>query len=117
MRRYRRLLLGIIIAALIVIGGFVFILNFIVDENALTNKEKKWLNNNSANLVSIAVPNDIPVFGSGGNGVFFDFTNYLVNKYKLNVNNNTVSYLSATDGYRLVHMIKINYFYLKIIMY
>lgn len=100
MRRYRRLLLGIIIAALIVIGGFVFILNFIVDENALTNKEKKWLNNNSANLVSIAVPNDIPVFGSGGNGVFFDFTNYLVNKYKLNVNNNTVSYLSATDGYR-----------------
>ena len=100
MRRYRKLLIAIISAALIVVGCFIVILNFIVDENALTNKEKKWLNTNSANLVSIAVPNDIPVFGSGGNGVFFDFTNYLVNKYKLNINNNTVSYLTGTDGYR-----------------
>ena len=100
MRRYRKLLIAIISAALIVVGCFIAILNFIVDENALTNKEKKWLNTNSANLVSIAVPNDIPVFGSGGNGVFFDFTNYLVNKYKLNINNNTVSYLTGTDGYR-----------------
>ena len=100
MRKYRKLLIAIISAALIVVGCFIAILNFIVDENALTNKEKKWLNTNSANLVSIAVPNDIPVFGSGGNGVFFDFTNYLVNKYKLNINNNTVSYLTGTDGYR-----------------
>ena len=69
------------------------------NKNSLSNEEKKWLDNNSAKVISISIPNDIPVFGSTGAGVFFDFVDYLSSDLKIKVNKNTVSYLSGTTGY------------------
>ena len=47
-------------------------------EKAYERAEKKWIDQNSTKVLSIVVPNDIPVFGSTGAGVFFDFVDYFV---------------------------------------
>ena len=60
--------------------------SFINDANALSNTEKKWLDNNSAKVLSVTIPNDIPVFGSTGAGVFFDFVDYLSDDLNIKIN-------------------------------
>lgn len=89
-------ILLIVIAS--VLGVLVY--NVFIDESALSINEKKWIDNNKSTLVSIAIPNDIPVFGTAGEGVFFDFVDYLKSKTNLEFNKNMVSYLSTNEGYR-----------------
>ena len=99
MKKIRRILI-IILLALIVIGSSFFALyKLLVDENALSIKEKKWIDENNSNVISLSIPNDLPVFGNTGAGVFFDFSKYLTDNLGLKINNNTVSYLSDTTGY------------------
>lgn len=99
MKRFRKVII-IAIAGIILSCGLGYLLyNALVDENSLSIAEKKWIDTNSSNVISISIPNDLPVFGSTGAGVFFDFSEYLVKKLGLNINNNTVSYLSNTEGY------------------
>ena len=100
MKKYKKFIIIAIIAILVlgVIGYVVF--NFVIDTDTLSNKDKKWIEKNSSSVLSIAVPNDVPVFGEYGKGVFFDFTDYLANDLGLNINENTVSSKTATDGYR-----------------
>ncbi len=88
----------IIASVLLIFVSFVIgfaIYNAMVDENTLSISEKKWIDNNNANLVSVAVPNDIPVFGTSGEGVFFDFIKFLQDDANLKINTNMVSYLSV----------------------
>ena len=44
------------------------------DDITITIEEE--LDNNSSKVLSITIPNDIPVFGSTGAGVFFDFVDF-----------------------------------------
>ena len=99
MKKIRRVLI-ITLLALIVIGSSFFALyKLLVDENALSIIEKKWIDENNSNVISLSIPNDLPVFGNTGAGVFFDFSKYLTDNLGLKINNNTVSYLSDTTGY------------------
>ena len=88
-------ILGVIVAALV----GVLIYRNINSANSLSNIEKKWLDTNSSKVLSITIPNDIPVFGSTGAGVFFDFVDYLSDDLNLKINKNTVSYVSESTGY------------------
>ncbi|MCH5167119.1 MAG: diguanylate cyclase [Erysipelotrichales bacterium] len=78
----------------------ILIYNVFIDENALSISEMKWIDNNKSTVVSITIPNDIPVFGTTGEGVFFDFIDYLKKQTSLEINKNMASYLSSNDGYR-----------------
>lgn len=99
MKKAKRLII-IIPTVLIVLGlSFFFLYKLLVDEYALSIKEKKWIDSNSSNVISLSVPNDIPVFGNTGAGVFFDFSSYLGTDLGIKINNNTVSYLTDTTGY------------------
>lgn len=100
MKKRRRILLIIVAIIIVVMGIGIGLYNILIDENSLSISEKRWLDTNSSTVLSISIPNDIPVFGSTGEGVFFDFVSYLSSKTNLNVNKNTVSYLSSTEGYR-----------------
>lgn len=93
----------VIASVLLIFASFAIgfaIYNALVDENTLSISEKKWIDNNNANVVSVAVPNDIPVFGTSGEGVFFDFIEFLKKDANLKINTNMVSYLSVNTGYR-----------------
>lgn len=100
MKKIRKIFLLVFIGILIVCGISFGLYNALVDENSLSINEKKWIDNNSSNVISIAIPNDIPVFGNSGEGVFFDFADHLTEDLGLNINKNTVSYTSLVDGYR-----------------
>ncbi len=99
MKKVKKILVLVLVGILLssVIG--IALYNAIIDENSLSISEKKWVDSHSSNVISLVIPNDLPVFGSTGAGVFFDFSKYLQDDLKLNINNNPVSYLSKTEGY------------------
>ena len=101
MNRRKKILISII-SAVVFIGiliGLIIVIRF-KDENKLTIKEQKWIDQHRANVVSLSIPNDLNVFGVAGEGVFFDFSNYLAEDLKVKVNNNTVAYTSQAEGYK-----------------
>lgn len=94
----RFIIAGFILIAILAAIGIVVYRN-VNNVNLLSNEEKKWLDSNSAKVISISIPNDIPVFGSTGAGVFFDFVDYLGDDLNIKINKNTVSYVSESSGY------------------
>ena len=99
MKKFKKFIILSLAIILIVGLSFFGLYKLIVDENALSIKEKKFIDENGSNVISLSIPNDIPVFGNTGAGVFFDFSSYLADDLKISINNNTVSYLSDTTGY------------------
>ena len=99
MKKYRRILIIVLASIFLLAGVGILLYTMLVDENSLSISEKKWIDTNSSNVISLVVPNDLPVFGSTGKGVFFDFIEHLTEDLGLNINNNTVSYLSDTKSY------------------
>jgi diguanylate cyclase (GGDEF)-like protein len=99
MRRWQKVVIIVIIAIAVITGIGIGLFNILVDENSLSIKEKEWLDNNKTKVLSIAIPNDLPVFGNTGAGVFFDFVNYLSDELQVDINKNTISYLSDSFGY------------------
>ena len=99
MRRWQKVVIAIIIVIAVITGIGVGLYNILVDENSLSIKEKEWLDNNKAKVLSIAIPNDLPVFGNTGAGVFFDFVSYLNEELDIDINKNTISYLTESEGY------------------
>lgn len=77
---------GIIFAVLLV----VFILNYSRDDYSFSILEKKWINDNTRNVLDVNVYNDVPIYGKQGKGVAFDLLDKFTEKY--NVNFNKISY-------------------------
>lgn len=73
----------------------IFILNYSKDDSSFSILEKKWINDNSRNIIDINVYNDVPVYGKGGTGVIFDFLDDFTSKY--GVNYNKISYYVNDD--------------------
>ena len=77
---------------LIVIGIFfvvlfgIFILNYSKDDASFSILEKKWISDNTSNIIDVSVYNDVPVYGNKGKGVIFDLLNDFTDKYKINLN-------------------------------
>ncbi|MBR3117123.1 MAG: GGDEF domain-containing protein [Bacilli bacterium] len=42
-------------------------------EGVFSIGEKRWIESNKSKVVDVAIINDLPIFGSNGEGVFFDF--------------------------------------------
>ena len=99
MRRWQKVVIGVIIAISIITGIGIGLFNILVDENSLSIKEKEWLDNNKSKVLSIAIPNDLHVFGNTGAGVFFDFVDYVNENLEIDINKNTISYLTESEGY------------------
>lgn len=99
MKKIKRVLIIIGIVTVVVGCAFFGLYKLLVDENSLSIKEKKWIDENSSDVISLSIPNDVPVFGNTGAGVFFDLSDYLASDLGIKINNNTVSYLTTTTGY------------------
>ena len=99
MKKIKKIIPFIILGILLIGGCGFWLYNFLIDENSLSINEKKWIDNNSNQVISISIPNDISIFGKEGEGVFFDFTNYLNENLGLKINNNTISYKTIGEEY------------------
>lgn len=85
-------LIGIIFAVLL----GIFILNYSKDDSSFSILEKKWINDNTSNVLDVSVYNNIPVFGKNGKGVVFDLLDEFTNTYGINFNK--VSYLKENSS-------------------
>lgn len=90
-KRNNKTIILIIIGVFFVVLFGIFILNYSKDDASFSILEKKWISDNTSNIIDVSIYNDIPVYGNSGKGVAFDLLNDFTDKYGINFNK--VSYL------------------------
>lgn len=77
----------ILISTILVILSLFFLFYVLNNKkDTLTIAEKQWIDNNKTNVIDISVLNDVPAFTYNGNGVIFDFLNYVSKSTNLSFN-------------------------------
>ena len=76
----------LITTLLIILSLFFLYYVFFNRKDTLSISEKQWIDNNKNDIIDISVLNDVPVFTYNGNGVFFDFLNYISKETNLSFN-------------------------------
>ena len=71
---------------LVILSLFFLYYVFFNKKNTLSIAEKQWIDNNKTNVIDISVLNDVPAFTYNGNGVIFDFLNYVSKDTNLSFN-------------------------------
>ncbi len=56
------------------------------NKNSLTFNENKWIESNKQNVIDIAVLNNIPILSYDGEGIIYDFLDYVTEKQSLKFN-------------------------------
>lgn len=65
---------------------FVIIYNNVNDKSKLNLNENRWLENNKYNVIDVALINDIPILNYSGEGIIYDYFNYLTDNLSLKFN-------------------------------
>ena len=75
---------------IITVAIFVFIALFFIyyyhESSLLTSDDKKWISENGKKIIDIEVFNDVAVYGTNGNGVIFEFLDYIQDETSLQFN-------------------------------
>lgn len=91
MKKYRKpIVIGSIIILILVVV-FIVLYNMFRDKNSLNVIERTWLNNNKTSIITVNVQNDLNVFSSNGEGVFYDFLEDIEDEYDIEINSNVVN--------------------------
>ncbi len=104
MQNKKKLVFSVIIVLLICIVGFLFFKVIKKDSNnlSLSRSEKNWITSNKNQLIDIAILNKIPVINYSGNGIFFDFIEYVEKETGLEFNKIPYTQIGdATSPYML----------------
>ena len=95
--RKKLILLVIPVVLLIVIVLFAIGINRNNDKNGVYSiLEKRWIEKNKSTVIDVSVLNDLPIFGSNGEGVFFDFLEAFTKDTGLQFN--LIPYKSTTEA-------------------
>ena len=85
MKNKKKLFIFVAIISIVLFISLFFI--YYYHESSLLNSaDKKWINENGKKIIDIEVFNDVPIFGLDGNGVIFDFLNYVTDETNLQFN-------------------------------
>jgi len=74
------------LTVLVILSLFFLFYVFFNKKDTLSIAEKQWIDNNKTNVIDISVLNDVPAFTYNGNGVLFDFLNYVSKDTNLSFN-------------------------------
>ena len=85
MKNKRKLFWFIIIIAIVVFVALFFIYYY-HESSLLDSSDKKWISDNGKKVIDIEVLNDLPIFGTDGSGVIFDFLSYVEDETGLQFN-------------------------------
>jgi diguanylate cyclase (GGDEF)-like protein len=73
-----------------VLAIIIFVVLYIVfkysEPNVLDSKDKEWISQNGGKIVDIAVVNNIPLYGSDGKGLVFDYLDYVTQESTIEFN-------------------------------
>ena len=86
----RKMFLIVLFLIAIILGMVVFLFINSKDKNSLDLSENKWVEANKQNVIDMAVINDIPVVSLDGEGIFYDYIDYVSKELSLSFN--TVSF-------------------------
>ena len=83
----KKILITFLSLIILVIGIIVclFGLNF-KNPNSLTLEENKWIDENKYDMVDVAVINDIPILSYEGEGLVYDYLNYVTDNHNIKIN-------------------------------
>ncbi len=91
-----KLLIAIIV--ILSVAGIIYYFLTVEDEdNNLTLLEKQWVESNKSVLVDINVPNDTYIYAKEGDGVIFDFLDYVTESVGLSFNKMPYNYTSSVN--------------------
>lgn len=76
----------LIITLLVILSLFFLYYVFFNHKDTLSISEKQWIDNNKNDVIDISVLNDVAAFTYNGNGVLFDFLNYVSKETNLGFN-------------------------------
>ena len=99
-KRNNKIIVLMITMIIFVVSLIIFILNYSKDEASFTILEKKWISDNKNNVIDVSVYNDVPIFGTTGNGIIFNYLDNFTKEYEINFNK--VSYVTEgeTSNYK-----------------
>ena len=93
--RINKIIILTIIGVILLITVLIFIINYSKDESSFSLLEKKWLKDNSNNVIDVSIYNGIPIYGQNGAGVSFDYLDKFSEKYGIKFNK--VSYMTESN--------------------
>lgn len=83
----KKVTITILVLALLALVGVVVYLSFNRDNtNSLTLEENKWIDQNKYNVIDIAVMNDIPTLSYDGEGLLYNYLDYITKNHSLKFN-------------------------------
>lgn len=85
-KRNNKIIVLVLVGIIFVVLLGIFILNYSKDDSSFSILEKKWINDNTSNVLDVSVYNDVPIYGKNGKGVIFDFLDNFTSKYGINFN-------------------------------
>ena len=94
-KRNNKVIILAIVGIIFTVFLGIFILNYSKDDYSFSILEKKWINDNTSNIIDVSIYNNVPIYGNGGKGVTFDLLENFTDSYDINFNK--VSYSIGDD--------------------
>jgi len=77
----------IVFGIFLVLGALIYLIKFnYKNANTLTLEENKWIDENKYDVIDVAVLNDIPVLSDEGEGIVFNYLDYVTENHLLKFN-------------------------------
>jgi len=88
MKKNNKKIIVIVITILVVLSvvGLLFLLVNSRNKNSLTLEENKWIDSHKQQVIDIAIMNDIPVLSNNGQGLVYDYLDYVTENHSLKFN-------------------------------
>ena len=85
-KKNKKLILFIIFIGFVVSFCILYFLIINKNKNALSLEENKWIDSNKYNVIDVALANELPILNYDGNGIIYDFLNFVSEKHSLKFN-------------------------------
>ena len=96
-KRNNKLIILALAGIIFVVLFGIFILNYSKDDYSFSILEKKWINDNTRNIIDVSIYNDVPIYGNGGKGVVFDLLDTFTESYGINFNKVSYSIYNGSN--------------------
>lgn len=95
MKNRKKIFLGIVLIAVSLFIALYFIYVY-SEPNILSSKDKKWISENNKEIISVDIINDIPLYSQDGEGIAFQFLDYVTEQSTIEFNK--ITYLKNSHS-------------------
>lgn len=96
-KRNNKVIVLAVVGIIFVVLLGIFVLNYSKDDYSFSILEKKWINDNTSNIIDVSIYNNVPIYGKNGKGVAFDMLANFTDSYGINFNKISYSIGSSSN--------------------